>query len=67
MGAELFQCHAAGTELVAISRIDVAIPELLAKSESRGQIEDHDRCRAGLPGGRHNSGPELNEGLCGLT
>ena len=44
-----------GAKLLAISRVDVAVPELGRKAEAAGEVEDDAGIRPRLPGRRHEA------------
>ena len=50
-------------ELMAVGGIDVAIPELRAEAEARGEIEDDVGVRARLAGRRHDRRAKLDQRL----
>ena len=63
VGAELLEGDPARRELVAERRVDVAVPEVLAQAEARGEVEDDLQVRAGLAARRDERPAQLDEGL----
>ena len=49
--------------MLAIGRVDVAVPELAAKAEAAGEVEDDAGIRPRLPGRRHDGLAQLDKGL----
>src|SRR5262245_26466324 len=64
LGAELFQAYAAGPKLMAVSGIDVAVPEVFGKTEPCGEAEDEIGVGPCLSRRRHDRLAKLHEGLC---
>ena len=48
--SKLIQGNAARTELLPVGGIDIAVPEMLAKAETRGEAEDQIGVGPGLAG-----------------
>src|SRR5947208_2264556 len=60
---KLLQGDAAGTKLLPVSGVDTAVPEMLAKTETRGKTQDNIGIGAGLAGRRDDGLPKLNARL----
>jgi len=60
-GAQLIQCDPGGSKLVAIGGIDVAVPELRAKPEAGGEVENDIGVGAGFAGRRDDGWAKLDQ------
>jgi hypothetical protein len=58
--SKLLQGDAAGTKLLPVSSVDITVPEMLAKTETRSKTQDNIGIGPGLAGWRHDGLPKLN-------
>ena len=61
--SKLFQGDAAGTKLLPVSGIDIAVPEMLAKTETRGKAKDDIGIGPCLAGRRDDGLPEAERAI----
>src|SRR5450432_3520131 len=66
-GSKLIQGDTTRPELLAISSVDVAVPELLAKAKARGEAENEIGVRPCLTRRGDDRLPKLNMRLCGFA
>ena len=59
-GSKLIQGNAARAKLISISRIDITVPEMLAKAETRSEVEDEIGVTPCLAGRGNDRLPKLN-------
>ena len=63
-GSKLIQGNAARAKLISVSRIDITVPEMLAKAETHSEAEDEIGVRPCLAGRGNDRLPKLNVRLC---
>ena len=63
-GSKLIQGNAARAKLISVGRIDVTVPEMLAKAKTRGEVEDEIGVGPCLARRGNDRLPELNVRLC---
>src|SRR6266545_7099264 len=61
--AQRFERHAGRAELVAVSRLDVTVPEAVAETETTGEIEHDLGVRACLAAWLDHASPQLHQRL----
>src|ERR1700730_9791149 len=67
LGSKLIQGDTARPELLAISSLDVAVPELLAEAKARCEVENEIGVRPCLTRRSDDRLPKLNMRLCGFA
>src|SRR6202166_3046335 len=66
-GLKLIQGDAARSKLMSVSRIDIAVPEMLAKPETHGEVENEIRVGARRASRGNDRLPKLDVRLCILV
>ena len=64
LGPKLFQRHTAGSELLAVSRIDLALPEMLTQAQPHGKVEYEIGIGSRFARRWHHGAAELDQRLC---